>query len=401
MVITEWQGCYDDGWQGDIVPEAFTHPAKFSRGLIHRIYKHAKEMGWVKSGDTVLDCFGGVGLGGLDAMSMGLNWIGVELESKFVDLGNQNIDKWYADLRGWPNLGTARMVQGDSRNLRAVLEGADIVVSSPPFTETHGRQKKIRGNWCNRGGDGFLHNQDYANTPGNLANMKEGDIDCVISSPPFSGDSQGVPVGTNQGKIKRAEQKEAGKGAALDGYGHTPGQLGSMKEGSIDLIASSPPYEGILERDRSKEGYAQKEEKQKYFKSQGSNNQSKGYNPDSDNLGNTSGDTFWSASKEIISQCYDLLKPNGMSIWVCKDYVKSKKRVPFSDRWQTLCESVGFILVCRHQAMLVKEHGTQMTSYGDEKITTERKSFFRRLAESKGSPKIDFEDVICMTKIGG
>ena len=23
-----WEGCYDDGWQGDIVPEAFSHPAK-------------------------------------------------------------------------------------------------------------------------------------------------------------------------------------------------------------------------------------------------------------------------------------------------------------------------------------------------------------------------------------
>lgn len=51
--IDQWHGCYDDGWQGSIVPEAFSHPAKFSRGLIHRIYQHAKEMGWVKSGDWI------------------------------------------------------------------------------------------------------------------------------------------------------------------------------------------------------------------------------------------------------------------------------------------------------------------------------------------------------------
>jgi hypothetical protein len=44
--IDQWQSSYDDGWQGDIVPEAFSHPAKFSRGLIHRIYQHAKDMGW-------------------------------------------------------------------------------------------------------------------------------------------------------------------------------------------------------------------------------------------------------------------------------------------------------------------------------------------------------------------
>ena len=49
-----WENCYDVGWKGDIIPEAFSHPAKFSRGLIHRIYEHAKEMGWVKPGDWVL-----------------------------------------------------------------------------------------------------------------------------------------------------------------------------------------------------------------------------------------------------------------------------------------------------------------------------------------------------------
>lgn len=48
-----WESCYDGSWQGNIVPEAFSHPAKFSRGLIVRIYDHAKEMGWVKPGEWV------------------------------------------------------------------------------------------------------------------------------------------------------------------------------------------------------------------------------------------------------------------------------------------------------------------------------------------------------------
>ena len=26
-LMTNWHGCYDDGWQGIIVPEAFAHPA--------------------------------------------------------------------------------------------------------------------------------------------------------------------------------------------------------------------------------------------------------------------------------------------------------------------------------------------------------------------------------------
>jgi len=331
-MMDTWQNCYDDGWKDIIIPEAFSHPAKFSRGLIHRIYWHAKEMGWVKPGDWVLDPFGGVALGGLDAMSMGLNWIGVELEPKFCKLGEQNIDLWRRTLTGWPNLGTARIVQGDSRSLKRYIStinltdnfiGApDLVVSSPPFIDSIGtKDQKFwddhndrQSNW--HGATRVI--ADYGHTPGNLANMKEGDIDLVVSSPPF-------PFSDDTGKRD---------------YGETIG-----------------------------------------------------------NLGGTSGDTFWTASKEIISQCYDLLKPTGMSIWVCKDYIKKGKRVPFSDRWLSLCESVGFTLVCRHQAMLVKEHGTQTTIHGDKKITTERKSFFRRLAESKGSPRIDEEDVLCLVKI--
>jgi len=48
--------------------------------------------------------------------------------------------------------------------------------------------------------------------------------------------------------------------------------------------------------------------------------------------------------------------------------------------------------------MLVKET-THETLFGHTEVKRkERKSFFRRLAESKGSPKIDFEVVLCMSR---
>jgi len=50
----DWYGLYGEGWGSEIVPEAFSHPAKFSRGLIRRIYEHALEEGWLSEGDTVL-----------------------------------------------------------------------------------------------------------------------------------------------------------------------------------------------------------------------------------------------------------------------------------------------------------------------------------------------------------
>ena len=94
VAMNNWQGCYDSGWQGEIVPESFSHPAKFSRTLIRRIYEHALAEGWIHSGNTILDPFAGVAMGALDAMWKGLNWVGVELEPKFVALGQQNIAVW-------------------------------------------------------------------------------------------------------------------------------------------------------------------------------------------------------------------------------------------------------------------------------------------------------------------
>jgi len=110
--------------------------------LIRRIYEYALERGYLREGDTVLDPFAGVALGGLDAMFHGLHFIGCELEDKFVQLGQQNIDLWnlrYGNGK-LPRWGTAVIVQGDSRDLARVLDGAraEGIVASPPFQESIG-----------------------------------------------------------------------------------------------------------------------------------------------------------------------------------------------------------------------------------------------------------------------
>ena len=60
--------------------------------------------------------------------------------------------------------------------------------------------------------------------------------------------------------------------------------------------------------------------------------------------------------------------------------------------------SLGFTPVERIKAMLVTKsvnHGL----FGEDIITEKaRKSFFRRLAESKGSPKIDWEEILVVRK---
>jgi hypothetical protein len=112
-------------------------------------------------------------------------------------------------------------------------------------------------------------------------------------------------------------------------------------------------------------------------------------------------DTFWTAARQIVEQTYAVLRPGAHAAWVVKSYVKAKQIVPFPEQWQALCEAVGFETVHIHRAWLVEDRGTQFDLEGNgHHKKAERKSFFRRLAEKKGSPRIDFEVILCMVKPG-
>jgi hypothetical protein len=249
MKHDDWHNLYRDGWQGEIVPEAFAHPAKFSRALIRHIYEHMRREGCLSEGDTVIDPFGGVALGGLDAMRLGLNWIGIELEPKFVDLGNANIALWNARYSGkLPKWGSARIVQGDSRRLLAtirVVREAGAVVSSPPYATKQmggaGDNSQIAGS----GRSQLAMKIGYGTTPGNLGNLRaegfEEAVAGVISSPPYAAGAQHTG-----GDDPRPEHIQGGELRYVD-YGSTSGQLAALREGDIsaalaDAAVSSPPF---------------------------------------------------------------------------------------------------------------------------------------------------------------
>ena len=347
--IDKWTGCYPSNWKGVIVPDAMAHPAKFSSKLIRRIYEHLFLNNWVEAGDSIVDPFGGVALGAFNALEMGLHWTGVELEPKFVELGEHNISHWNLKYKAMPHWsGQAQLLQGDSRRLLDVVNGADAAVSSPPFRQSDGGTPEPK--------------------PG-------GEIDDALYA-----------------------RHAAGNGSA-EGYGASDGQLANMKEGDFDGVVSSPPFE----QNGSNSGHTG----ERNFKYTGKYNYTGNrcsvdrYTlPNSDGqLGETTGDDFWMAARQIVEQVYMALKPGGHAVWVCKDFVRNKERVPFSDQWRQLCEAVGFVTLHEHHAMLVRSKGTSMTLDGETvKHETSSKSFFRRLAENKGSPKIDWEVVWCMEK---
>jgi hypothetical protein len=166
-----------------------------------------------------------------------------------------------------------------------------------------------------------------------------------------------------------------------------------MVEG--DLTLSSPPYEKTEVAVRLESGGGQETRQAKR-----ESGEWEGYNKvNPDNLGSSDGETFWIAARKIVEEVYLSLKPGGHAIWIVKAYVKNKEYVDFPDQWRRLCEAVGFTTLHVHRAMVVEERGDQYALSGElPKTVVERKSFFRRLAERKGSPRIDWEEVICMEK---
>jgi hypothetical protein len=410
QMIDTWAGCYRNGWTGEIVPEAFSHPAKFSRSLIQHIYQHILEEGWVMVGDCIVDPFGGVALGGLDAMVNGLNWTGCELEQKFVDLGQQNIDLWNARYWTLPHFGTAKILQGDSRSLAQVIEAAGACVSSPPYAESpmggiaggegpntkwrNGKEKSIDEINSRSLGDG------YGQTPGNLGNLKANDSNwkAVVSSPPYA-DSIERPGGIDPAKSDFIGGPHSQMNNSDTRYGSTPGQLGSMPAKGFEGVISSPPF---LETSgghniTATEGYLA--DPALMARHRGGNRAGEGYGNSEGQLANGNTDDFWSAARLIVSQVYAVLSPGAHAVWVVKSYVKGGKIVDFPHQWQALCEACGFVTVHEHHASLVEDRGTQGTLDGGSVTkTVARKSFFRRLAEAKGSPRIDYETVLCTRK---
>ncbi len=462
-----WHNCYDQGWQGLIAPEAFAHPAKFARGLVERIYDHLLSTGRLRRGSIVIDPFGGVGLGGLIGASKGIRWLGCELEPRFIGLAEAN---FAMHRRTWESAGDPlpRIVQGDSRGLSDVLGPilAEAVVSSPPFMV----QQSGGGIAAHNGTNGNIKtgaNCGYQNqgaASGQLAAMPAGDVDAVLSSPPYAGDSgksdrtgderarrradetgfrQGLgcfktseaygtepgqlgalPAGTVDGVLSSPPYAETavtelrnfkGSGGGVQangtdathvrGYGESNGQLAALPAGTVaDAVVSSPPYEGSFSGEQEtvegvRESMRNRGCSEEAIAKASGHTGGLGYGSASGQLGNTTGQTFWQASRLILLQCKLLLKPGGTAVFVTKDFVRNKKRVPFSDDWRKLCEACGFRLVEWIQATLVKETVEHQLFGGPTTRRKERKSFFRRLAEKKGSPRIDHEDVLVMERL--
>jgi hypothetical protein len=399
-----WYGLYSQGWGNDLVPEAYCHPAKVRPALARKIYEHAIERGWLERGSVVIDPFAGIAGFALSAMRFGMHFVGVELEDRFIQLGRQNIELWnkkYSALPGW---GSAVLLQGDSRELGRVVGEAGAVVSSPPYADgcTH------------TGGDDprpeFIKGGEYRGVG----------IAGAISSPPYA-ESLASDDPDKRGGLYRDPKRRNDKTLTAE-YGQSDGQLAQMPPGEFDGIVSSPPWESqeaahsakkfrnpVASAKTRSDGYRTGRLSGHYASPEAilrsmekANDQT--YGDSEGQLGQASGDTFWSASRTIIEQVYQVLRPAAVAIWVCKRFVRGGEIVEFSQQWMQLCESIGFETIEWIKAWLVEDRGAQYTLDGSlEQRQVKRFSFFRRLhAQKYPHLAIEWEDVICLRKpLGG
>lgn len=469
-----WENCYDSSWKGIITPESFGHPAKFSRGLTERIYAHCLERGYVKKGDLVGDFFGGIGTGGIVASYLGLRWFGVELEPRFVAWA---LDNFGLHRSRWAGIQCPhpKIMQGDSRYFSTIC---DLAFSSPPYADSTRGNNTCGVDWSKAAptkktsgrhqAPGVSVSTEYGTTPGNIGNLKAGEIDAAITSPPFTqtpGGAKGINVNgyngrsdikpdylgsrtyqgrggdrvvgnievlksgtvdaaissppyagisTGAGGLNTKPPKHAGqqsgrsaKAASQDTdqkYGKTEGQISRLTGGSVDACVSSPPWERNCEGGRrasrmggekqilgARRGNGASDEA---VLAQAARDEQKTYGDSPGQIGKEKGETYWEAMSLVYQSGFMAIKSGGVIVLVLKDYVKKRKRVTLCDDTCRLLEHIGFTVIERIHAMLVKESTEAGLDGSDITTTRSRKSFFRRLAEQKGSPKIDFEEVI-------
>lgn len=420
MKVSVWHNCYDNQWRGLIVPDAFSHPAKFSPGLIQKIYAYGIERGYFKPGDLIGDPFLGVGGGGIYAAYAKLRHIGVELEEKFVDLTKQNYElhrpTWEA--HGYP---FPLVMQGDSRRFSEIVGQCEAILTSPSYAEGggHGSLNPNRDIYTAR--KLTVPCDHYGTEKGQIGKLKAGDLKAIVTSPPYA-DSINQSNGANDSK-ERIKRKAA---AGID-ISHKPNMGGPnsclnrdqvygdnlANIGKLSAVVTSPPWEDregahsakkykdpekIAEtmsqsyRDGTFKGhYASKEAILKGLERENDWN----YGESPGQIGKEQAETYWTAMQAVYSECFKALKPGGYLIVVLKSYVKNKRRVHLPMQTLKLLIHTGFEPIERIKAMLVKE-SVNSGLFGEDVVSRKsRKSFFRRLHEKRfPNLKIDFEEVL-------
>jgi DNA modification methylase len=265
-------------------------------------------------------------------------------------------------LRGLETLGSGYSENKDNIG-NLPLGNIDAVITSPPYAETAQDSNKSpaiikpprpqdvrqypRKPPINK----------YSDNPANIGNLPLGEIDAVITSPPYLKSAE-HGAGVNR-------QREGDVKIGCSTVGRTvehPDAIDNAKDyGSIDAIITSPPYEGGFEGGSRHTGGILEREKSdaetrlkiglgvKYSDSESNIGNLKSSDEEYEALarGLMTRDgkpTYLSEMLKVYAQMFKVLKPNGLAIVVIKPFIRNRKVVDLPYHTWLLMAKVGFKL---------------------------------------------------------
>ena len=260
----------------------------------------------------------------------------------------QSLDRWAGDNRN-------KLME--DKGLHAMPKADKIITSPPfagSVVAADGEFYKKKAIDTGRNPDGahVKGASEGIENPNNISNLPYGAIDKIVSSPPYA---EMTGKGLSEAQIKLCEKTQGRKfskaswRSATD-YSNDPSNIGNLSYGEIDKIITSPPYEGSEARDRSAEGWWNEE--RELAKAGGSAKIARGYQAAEDNIGNLRSDTYLEAMLQVYQQCHKVLKSGGLMMLVTKNFIRNKKVVRLDLDTIKLCEQAGFIFKERHYRRL-------------------------------------------------
>jgi len=183
-------------------------------------------------------------------------------------------------------------------NISNLPYGADCIITSPPYSETLNEKKKTSSN---------LRREERLRTAGHQ------------------------PEDFMGGNVRNCQVEDGLR------YSFNSENIGNLKHGNIDVVLTSPPYEESMgDKHHSPKGDRIVREKRHYNTYTETKKK--------DNIGNLHKETYLSAMLTVYKQCYLVLKHGGKMIIVIKDFVRNFKVVKLHEHTIKLCELAGFVL---------------------------------------------------------
>jgi tRNA G10 N-methylase Trm11 len=283
---------------------------------------------YTKPGDWILDPMAGSGTL-LVACSLSRNVILTELEDKFVQIQHDNwkrVQEVGCELGHM--MGKAVILQGDARRLPELL--VDTIITSPPYG--------------NRLSDDVVNDGD----PQRMS-YRQSLADCIITSPPYTNRMDGGNQ-LQDGFVPYSGEP--------DGWFTTrpKDNIGNLPYGQIDAVITSPPYEHQMHRN-SDEGKVEqiKAINPSHYVEHSQPVIAAMYSPSAENIGNLKADDYLSQMFLIYRQCHRVLKPDGLIVLVLKNFIRDKQIVRLDEDTIKLCEQAGFELTERHYRKITQQ----------------------------------------------